>query len=150
MKSENELNRLSSPRLRVRQVDELIGLAKGVTADGVLADSELDFLVRWLVTNKEITDDPIVAALYHQIQSMLSDGVFTLEERSDLFGILQDFGSHPMEMGEPMLSTAIPFARPLPELTFGGSRYRFTGTFTFGTRDACEAAATERGQQPGH
>jgi NAD-dependent DNA ligase len=149
MKSDAQLNRLNGSRLRTRQVDELIGLAKGIAADGVLANSELEYLVRWLVANREITRDPIVDALYHQIRAMLADGVFTDEERADLLSILRDFGSHPMEMGEPMLSTAIPFAQPLPTLTFGGKRYCFTGTFNFGTRDVCEAATSERGAAAG-
>lgn len=143
------LNRVNGSRLRNRQVDELVGMAKGIASDGVLANSELDFLVRWLVANREITQDPLVSALYHQIQAMLADGVFTDEERADLLSILRDFSSHPMEMGEPMLSTAIPFANPLPALIFDGRRYSFTGTFTFGKRDECEAAVLQRGSVAG-
>lgn len=143
------LNRVNGARLRNRQVDELIGMAKGITADGVIANSELDFLVRWLVANREITQDPLVGALYRQIQAMLGDGVFTDEERQDLLSILRDFGSHPMEMGEVMLSTAIPFAAPLPVLDFGGKRYCFTGTFNYGKRDDCEAAVSQRGSVAG-
>lgn len=149
MTNDAYFNKINGPRLQVRQVDELIGLAKGIAADGILANSELDFLVRWLVANREITRDPLVSALYGQIQGMLGDGVFTEEERSDLLGLLQDFGSRPMELGEPMLSTALPFANPLPTLAFGGRRYCFTGTFTYGTRDACEAIVAERGATAG-
>lgn len=142
-------NRVNGPRLKVRQVDELIGIAKGITADGVVTNQELEYLVRWLVANREITNDPIVAALYQQIQTMVSDGVFTEEERGDLLDLLRDFGSHPMEMGELMKSTAIPFANPLPALMFSGKRYCFTGTFTYGKRDACESAVVERGSLVG-
>lgn len=149
MPDDIDLNRLNAPRLRQRQVDELIGLAKGIAADGVLANAELDYLVRWLVVNREITNDPLVSALYTQVQAMLSDGVFTDEERSDLLGILRDFGSHPMEMGESMLSTAIPFSSPLPVLSFDGRRYCFTGTFNFGKRDVCEIAVAELGAVAG-
>ena len=114
MTNDSYFNKVNAPRLRVRQVDELIGLAKGIAADGALANSELDYLVRWLVANREITQDPLVSALYRQVQAMLGDGVFTDEERAELLGILQDFGSHPMEMGEPMLSQTI---RPLRSST---------------------------------
>ncbi len=145
MSNDAYFNSVNAPRLRVRSVDELVGLAKGIAADGILANSELDYLVRWLVSNREIVSDPLVNALYHQIQSMLSDGVFTEEERTDLLGLLRDYGSHPMEMGEPMLATAVPFTDPLPSLDFGGRRYCFTGTFIFGTRDMCEGAIVERG-----
>jgi len=144
-------NRANAPRLRVRLVDELVGLAKGIAADGALANSELDYLVRWLVANQAITSDPLVDALYRQIRAMLSDGVFTSEEREDLLGILRDFGSHPMELGEPMLATAVPFAYPLPTLDFDGRRYCFTGTFTFGTRELCEGAVWSLAAElPGH
>lgn len=149
MSDEIRIKRLNAPRLQVRQVDELIGLAKGIAADGVLANSELDYLVRWLVANRDIANDPLVTALYDQIQSMLGDGVFTEEERAELLGILRDFGSHPMEMGELMLSTAIPFADPMPALSFGGLQYCFTGTFNFGTRSECEGAVTARGASTG-
>jgi NAD-dependent DNA ligase len=149
MTNDSYFNRVNAPRLKARQVDELIGLAKGIAADGELANSELDYLVRWLVANREITQDPLVSALYRQIQAMLGDGVFTDEERSELLGLLKDFASHPMEMGEPMLSTAVPFTNPLPTLEFGGRRYCFTGTFAFGTRDACENIVAERGAVAG-
>ncbi|MDB5537516.1 MAG: hypothetical protein JWP26_127 [Devosia sp.] len=149
MSNDAKFNRLNGPRLKVRQIDELVGLAKGIAADGTLANSELDYLVRWLVANREITQDPIVDGLYRQIQTLLSDGVFTDEERAELLGILQDFGSPAMEMGEPMLSTAIPFADPLPTLMFDGRRYCFTGTFNHGTRDVCETAVAQRGAEAG-
>lgn len=142
-------NRVNSPRLQMRMVDELIGLAKGIAADGALANSELEYLVRWLVANREITRDSLVDALYRQIQSMLGDGIFTDEERAELLAVLKDFGSHPLEMGEPMLSTAIPFTDPLPALTFTSQRYCFTGTFVFGTRELCEAAVRNRGAAVG-
>lgn len=149
MSNHTYFNRVNAPRLQQRQVDELIGLAKGIASDGILANAELDYLVRWLVANREITSDPLVAALYGQIKAMISDGVFTDEERSELLSILMDFGSQPMEMGEPMLSTALPFADPLPTLEFDGRRYCFTGTFNYGTRDVCEAIVAERGGAAG-
>jgi len=142
-------NKLNRDRLEVRQVDELIGLAKGLVADGKIVNAELEFLVRWLVANREIVRDPLVSGLYRQVQAMLSDGVFTDEERGELFTILQQFGSRPMEDGEPMLASELPFSKPLPEMGFAGWRYCFTGTFLFGTREACEAAVTERGAVAG-
>ncbi len=145
MSNDAYFNKVNRPRLERRQVDELIGLAKGIAADGLLADAEVEYLVRWLVANREITSDPLVAGLYRQVQAMLADGTLTEEERGDLLSILSDFGSRPMELGEPMLSTAIPFSDPAPPLGFAGWRYCFTGSFKFGTREACEAAVAGRG-----
>ncbi len=142
---ESFLRRVNNSRLRDRQVDELIGMAKGISADGVLNNSELDYLVRWLVANRDITSEPIVAILYERIRAMLADGVFDEEERAALLETLQAFGSSPMEMGEVMRSTTIPFTNPLPQLEFSGRRYCFTGTFKHGTRQECEATMADLG-----
>jgi NAD-dependent DNA ligase len=142
-------NRLNLDRLVKRQVDELIGLAKGITADGILSDDELSMLVHWLVANREITHDPLVAGLYRQIQSMLADGVLTAAERAELLDVLRGYASPGNELGEPMLSTAIPYSAPPILLGFAGWRYCFTGTFNYGTRDQCEAAVTSRGASAG-
>lgn len=147
--TDRQLNHLSSGRLRQRQVDELIGIAKGITADDILTDAELSMLVHWLVANREITYDPIVASLYRRVETMLADGHFDDEERAELLSILKDFGSHSIEAGEVMRSTALPFTEPLPLLGFAGWRYCFTGAFNYGTRAQCEAAVVERGAVAG-
>lgn len=143
------LRRVNADRLRLRQVDELVGMAKAIVADNILNNAELDYLVRWLVANREITNDPVVAILYRRIQTMLSDGVFDDDERADLLETLKSFGSESMEMGEVMKSTSIPFSVPSPRLAFPGVKYCFTGTFKHGTRSECEAAVMDRGALAG-
>lgn len=143
------LRRVNADRLRLRQVDELVGMAKAIIADNILNDAELAYLVRWLVANREITNDPVVAILYRRIEAMLSDHVFDDDERAELLDTLKAFGSESMELGEVMKSTSIPFSTPAPELTFPGVRYCFTGTFKHGTRSECEAAVMDRGALAG-
>lgn len=143
------LRRVNVDRLRLRQVDELVGMAKAIVADNILNDAELEYLVRWLVANREITNDPVVAILYRRIQTMLNDHVFADDERAELLETLKAFGSEPMEVGEVMKSTSIPFSSPAPDLTFPGIRYCFTGTFKHGTRSECELAVTSRGAVAG-
>ena len=147
--SDRELRWLNDSRIRVRQVDELIGLAKGVVADGALNNEELAYLVNWLVVNRDLTDEPVVGRLYSRIESMFADNVFDDDERAELLDALKSFGSEPIESGEVMKSTALPFADPAPPLGFAGWRYCFTGTFGYGTRPECEAAVTRLGALAG-
>jgi hypothetical protein len=42
------LNRVGGERISARQFDELIGLARGIGADGMLNQSEVEFLQKWL------------------------------------------------------------------------------------------------------
>lgn len=143
------LRNVNAKRLQVRLVDELIGMARAIVADDVLNNAELECLVRWLVANREITSDPLVAILYRRIKSMLADGIFDDDERAELLETLRTFGSEAMEMGEVMKSTSIPFTTPAPQLSFDRVRYCFTGTFKYGTRSECEATVSQRGAVPG-
>lgn len=60
-------NRFGGERISSRQVDELIGLARGVCADGLLNQAEVEFLEKWLAANLGITDNPLTAALYRRV-----------------------------------------------------------------------------------
>lgn len=57
------LNRVGGERISARQIDELIGLARGITADGMLHQSEVEFLQKWPNGFKNRNDGrwPIVA-----------------------------------------------------------------------------------------
>ena len=41
------LNRVGGERISARQIYELIGLARGIAADGMLNQSEVEFLQKW-------------------------------------------------------------------------------------------------------
>lgn len=43
-----------------RQIDTLIGLSKGLAADGKLVQSEAEFLHTWLVQAKQSTKHPVI------------------------------------------------------------------------------------------
>jgi hypothetical protein len=53
------LNRyFNHSRLNDRKVDELIGLCKGLIADGVVNQAEAEFIQSWLRNNKEVSNRP--------------------------------------------------------------------------------------------
>jgi NAD-dependent DNA ligase len=139
------LNRLSGPRIQSRQIDELIGLARGVAADGKLNLAEAEFLQKWLAANADISDQPVVRVLYKRINEVLADGHLDDAEARDLLSTLNEFSNRDFELGEVLKATTLPLCDPAPDLTFEGQRYCFTGTFNFGARRACEDTITQRG-----
>jgi NAD-dependent DNA ligase len=145
MKDEELLNRFGRERVSSRQIDELTGLARGLCADGVLNQAEVEFLQAWLAANAEITGHPLIGGLYRRVAEILSDGVVDDSEGQDLLQTLRDFSGADIEVGEALKATNLPLCDPAPALVFPGRTYCFTGTFSYGTRPKCEQAVGERG-----
>lgn len=139
------LNRLNGDRLQSRQVDELVGLARGLIADGAISQNEVRCLESWLAANLSISHQPLIALLYHRVRDILADGVADKEECDDLLSTLISFTAGDAELGEAPKSTTLPLCQPAPTLIFEGKQYCFTGTFSFGQRKHCEEAVMGRG-----
>lgn len=138
-------NRVGGDRISSRQIDELIGIARGIAVDGALSQAEVEFLQKWLAANASISDQPVIRTLYRRIDEMLSDDVLDPEESAELLETLNSFSNRDFELGEVLKSTTLPLCRPPPDLTFVGRTYCFTGTFNYGQRKFCEQAVAERG-----
>lgn len=143
------LNQLGSDRITSRQVDELVGIARGVAADGQLNLAEVEFLQSWLAANLYACHQPLISTLYDRIKAYLSDGALDADEASELLETLRGFTGETIELGEMLKSTSLPLCHPAPKVVFSNARYCFTGTFKFGQRKDCERATLERGGIPG-
>jgi len=139
------LNRFGGDRIASRQIDELVGLARGVAADGDINQAEAEFLQKWLAANIAISQQPLIRTLYERINEALADGVLDDEERASLLETLGSFSNRDFELGEVLKSSTLPLCDPPPALSFTGRTYCFTGTFIYGQRKACERAVVERG-----
>jgi NAD-dependent DNA ligase len=138
-------NRLGGDRITSRQIDELIGIARGLVADERINQAEVEFLQKWLAANAEISDRPVVRVLYARVNTMLADGIVDEEEKAELLDTLNQFASRDFELGEVLKSTTLPLCNPAPTLAFPGRLYCFTGTFNYGQRKYCEQAVSDRG-----
>ena len=145
MSNEKLLNAYGRERITDRQVDELTGLARGLCADGVLNQLEVEFLEKWLAANLAMTGNPVINTLYSRVAEALSDGVADAAEREELLHTLSDFSGNDFELGEALKSASLPLCDPAPKLTFFGRAYCFTGTFSYGRRPICEQAVLDRG-----
>lgn len=142
-------NRVGGDRIASRQIDELIGIARGLVADGQINQAEAEFLQRWLAANADISDQPLIRTLYSRVNDILADGIVDDGEKADLLDTLNRFSSRDFELGEVLKSTSLPLCDPAPALSFRGLRYTFTGTFNYGQRKHCEAAVVRLGATAG-
>ena len=145
--SEEEVAGLNyaSSRLNNRQIDTLIGMAKGVISDGVVTQGEAEFLLSWLANNR-FTDNLIIDGLLDRIATMLSDGLLDGDEQAELFRVLSGFAGDPGTMGELLNSTSLPLDDPQPKVIFPGRSFLFTGTCAYGTRKQCQAFIDQQGE----
>jgi NAD-dependent DNA ligase len=145
MRDEQLYNAFGRERISCRQIDELTGLARGLCADGVLNQAEVEFLQSWLANNIGISGNPVIGTLYSRISDALSDGLVDATECEELLQTLKDFSGNDVEIGEALKSTTLPLCNPAPNLTFPDRAYCFTGTFNYGGRRECEQVVRERG-----
>lgn len=147
--NEAEYNRVGRHRISARQVDELVGLARGLCADGSISEADVECLRNWLSAQASITEHPMLRILQSRIEDVLADGVADEDERADLFQTLRTFTGQENDLGEAMKPTALPLCDPRPALVFAGRRYCLTGTFLYGRRKECEAAVEAKGAEVG-
>jgi NAD-dependent DNA ligase len=123
-----------------RQTDTLIGLSKGLLADGVINQKEAEYLHNWLVQNRQSSDNPMIQNLLERIGIMLEDGVLDEEESHELLALLGSLTGESGAIGEVAETTTLPIDLPMPLINFNRSTFMFTGTFVYGTRKQCEEA----------
>lgn len=128
-----------------RNIDELIGICKGIVCDGAILNEEADFLLQWLDKNREIAEEWPASALYDRVKRALFDGVIDEDEEKELLETLLQASGVTFDPGAPAsLSTGLAFDDPMPDLHLRG-HYCFTGRFATGTRAEVEKEAIKRG-----
>ncbi|MCB2194133.1 MAG: BRCT domain-containing protein [Deltaproteobacteria bacterium] len=131
---------------RDRTLDELLGLAKGMAADGIINQSEAEFLQKWLIKNSDLNATWPVNVINNRINQMLCDGVLDGDEQKELLELLCSFtGQIPVERELENMSCTLPLDTPPPALHFDGMTYCFTGKFVSGTRRDCQEVVIQMG-----
>lgn len=128
-----------------RQIDTLVGISKGLVADGKIDQGEAEFLKTWLIQNAQYGENPIIANLLHRVSQMLEDGVLDSTEATELLAVLRSISGEKSEIGELAKPTSLPLNNPVPQIAFEGGSFLFTGTCVFGTRRECQAAVERLG-----
>lgn len=137
--------RFNRKNIQDRQIDTLIGLSKGLIADGKINQAEAEFLYGWLIQNRQASENPLIVNLVEKVSSMLEDRVLDLDESAELLRILHQVSGEASEIGELAKTTTLPINQPLPPISFEERSFLFTGTCTFGTRKQCNEATESLG-----
>ncbi|MCR8933630.1 MULTISPECIES: BRCT domain-containing protein [unclassified Pseudomonas] len=137
-------------RIDRRAADALVGLAAGITADGIVNIAEAVFLKQWLEDNLAHLNDPVINLLYSRLACMLQDNALDVDESRELLDILRSFSGvrieRPKDGGTAAVTpTDLPFNSPVPDLIWDGRMFVFTGVMAFGPRKDCQALVEERG-----
>lgn len=121
-----------------RTVDELIGLCKGVAADGRTNQEEAEFLCGWLKANDHVRDTWPANVIRIRLCEYLEDGILDSDERTELFELMRQVTGKYCDTPALNFSSALPFDDPAPLLVFHTQRFCLTGQFAFGPRSSCE------------
>lgn len=141
------LRSIHADRIVKRQIDELIGLAKGALLDGKVEQHEADGILAWLHGNMECLDTWPASVLYDRLRAMLADGVLDPDEAGELLGLLMQIAA-PAGVGAAPAPSTLPLTAPAPEILYPGRSFCFTGVFEFGSRADCHEAVLARGGEP--
>lgn len=131
-----------------RQIDELIGIIKGVLADGMVSQGEVEFLISWMETNRRAANLWPAKALYPRLLAVMADGRLDLEEESEILELLTKTvgGNTAPQNGIASDSTRLPLTEPARPIQFAGQVFCFTGAFNSGKRTWCEQQIMDRGR----
>ena len=131
-----------------RQIDQLIGLAQGIVADGIVNQSESEMLQNWLRSNR-MTGNLYIGRLLDQVEEVLKDGVLDEEESRDLHDALMSWTGSEGADGEESTTASLPLDPEPRAVRIAGNMFVFTGTGVFGTRKKMQEATIRAGGSVG-
>jgi hypothetical protein len=141
---------LNAHRRLERDISELLGLAKGILADGQVSDAETVLLDQWMRAHPEPVACWPCDQIAARLRIVLADGTIGHEERSDLAELLaQLVGGDAGIIDGDNAATALPLDRPPPLLVYPARSFVLTGKFAYGPRTACECLVQARGGRCG-
>jgi NAD-dependent DNA ligase len=138
-----------------RAVNELLGMLKGILADGEVGAREVSFLMQWMLANVEDWARWPFSELLPKFVDISADGVadrLECEDLAELFrkltGTDSQTHSSVIEHGDEWrnAATRLPLTDPPPDpLRFEGRCFVFTGKLVYGPRSKCHQAVEDRG-----
>ncbi len=135
-------------RVKDRNIDELLGISRGLLADGNINESEAKFLLNWIESNfisRELSEYPL-NTIYDRLTKVLADDILDDEEAKEIKELLESFtGGKPLINQINSMSSTLPLCNPFPSVTIENKVFCFTGAFTIGTRTQCESIIRELG-----
>lgn len=117
---------------RTTAMQELLGMLKGVSADGEISVREARNLLDWIDDHEEIADEPSVEPVFALISESLADGVITEEEHSAMMAAIEGV-VNPSSAESPV--------------EFEGNRFVLSGDFLHGPKPSVAEFIESKGGQ---
>ncbi|MEQ1855999.1 MAG: BRCT domain-containing protein [Longimicrobiales bacterium] len=125
---------------------EMVGLVRGVVADGVVSSDEATRLAEWTRANPEPAARWPANILARRLGRIFADGRLDGRERDRLATLLAKLARNPEAIGRGFpLATDLPITRPEPDVVFEGQTFVFAGELVYGPTRACEREVLELG-----
>lgn len=136
----------NAARRTERDLSEMLGLAKGMLADGVVNDAEAQYLREWGATHPDASDKWPCSLILTRLNQHFANGRIDEDERVELKELLESLigGTTAVLVGQDA-ATTLPLDTPAPLICWQGETYVFTGRFAYGTRRDCQREALQRG-----
>lgn len=124
----------------------MVGLVRGVVADGRVSEGEAQRLSSWAQENPEIATRYPANLLSRRLERIFMDGRVDRRERTRLAAMLEQLADNPTSVGGGYpLATDLPITQPPPEVVFEGQTFVFGGEMAYGPTHACEREVMELG-----
>ena len=124
----------------------MVGLVRGVAADGTVSSDEAKRLSQWTRANPEPAARWPANILAGRLGRIFADGRLDARERERLAALLGQLAENPEGIGRGFpLATDLPITRPEPEVVFEGKSFVFAGELAYGPTRACEREVLELG-----
>lgn len=129
-----------------RDIHELLGLLRGVTAGGALTEDGAREVANWINRNEEVIPLWPVNIIVANFGHVITDGRIDRQGCRALFELFMEVtGPNAAHYLNSTTATTLPLTKPVPTVSFVDQVFVFTGRFLYGTRPACERAVCERG-----
>ena len=124
----------------------MVGLVRGVIADGVVSSEEAEHLAEWTRAHPEVVMRWPANILSRRLERIFLDGRVDRREQRHLGALLSQLAENPAGYGGGFrLATDLPLTPPEPDVVFEGRAFLFAGEMAYGPGHAWEREVTELG-----
>lgn len=127
-----------------RDADELIGICRGIIADGTVVEEEARFLHSWLNDRKYYLNSWLGKILKERLDAYFEDDVWDKEEQENFCELVKQSLGLNKEV-EEVAATDLPFNDPQPSIEFTEHNFVVSGNFASGPRKKVQAMIEGKG-----
>lgn len=127
------------------QISALLGLCRGLIADGKIDQSEADTLRTWLMAHETTIENPVISEFRKRLEPFIQSKTVDRDSGEQLLQLLSGLVGGKTEVGECLSTTNLWLDDPPPEVVFEGRKFCLTGKFFYGKRGQCEDKIRNRG-----